>query len=434
MRRLGWLVLVVVALLSFLGGRSYHPRVAISYANRHWRDARAGHRLGRVYRGNRNVLARQVPSSGWFQPDYQCAEFVGRSLHAGGIPIPEVAPSNPRWPTLVNVDRQSVFLLSHGWAQSNPKTALKPGDVVLFGYIRPGHAKSPTLWSHMALVVHVHPTLLDAHNAAQYRISLHKLEKGSFKRRDLSILESPRLPRVPESFHAGSVVAIRWRDVHTSRGEHLYAGEVFPIGSHSRYRVTLEGVPGTVSPSALAAVGPLPLTASHRVIVGLTPSGRALLSDAREVPEWTGHPHITTARLRTPYHLLKSPTPVKAIRHTTLRMLPSRRSPALAYVPQGSATVADATITWRHHQWVEVEWWGPRLGIGYILASRLVVLDTPHLTLPKSLGPLITKGGRSLMLPRGMTLALSNQQIFYAGALLPMPRTLRRLQASHGAR
>lgn len=308
-----YLIPLALATVAFIGHGAYTPGFAIAFAERHWNWNTASGAPAPCQRGSTVLNRTRAPGEGWFQPHYQCAEFVGRSLHAGGIPVPEVPESNPRWPVLVNVDRLSYFLLTRHDAHWIPLSQLRPGDMVLFRYKNPGHAASPAVWSHTGLVVGTHPVILDAHNAAHRHIPLSRLARGTYAVGALAIAQDT--PPLPTQQAKPAEVQIAWRDLWTHRGVHLYWGQVFRVTSWQADRVHLDGVPGSVPQEAVA---PLPMTPSitvhgvSLVVLGLTSNGHTLVATRRSpTPPWTGTPYMRQVQRTAPDFSESCPAPSK---------------------------------------------------------------------------------------------------------------------------
>jgi|GEM_PF-4886620 len=111
---------------------------------------------------------RVTPGLGFFQPDFQCAEYVMRSLRAAGYAIATPPPSAAGWADLVNVDRAYAYLLARGIGRPVPLSRLRRGDVVLFRYLRLG----PNHWGHVAQVVGTGPLRLSAHDRDRWNAPL----------------------------------------------------------------------------------------------------------------------------------------------------------------------------------------------------------------------------------------------------------------------
>lgn len=109
----------------------------------------------------------RVPA-GTFQPDYECAEFVARSLaHGGGLPglggwSPQSAFGSYDGYDLLEVTGLADALKHLGWADIGTAASdVRAGHAVMGGYGAPmEHA-----------VVGVADGIIDAHNAARYRVS-----------------------------------------------------------------------------------------------------------------------------------------------------------------------------------------------------------------------------------------------------------------------
>lgn len=104
--------------------------------------------------------AHLTPGLGFYQPDFQCAEYVMRCFKAGGLPVATPPPSSPDWPNLVNVDRILMLLDSRGLAEPAPVSRLRTGDAVFFRFLQQG----PDRFSHTALVTGMHPIVTAAHD------------------------------------------------------------------------------------------------------------------------------------------------------------------------------------------------------------------------------------------------------------------------------
>ena len=359
MRRvLSTILVVVLALLGVWGSRAYKPQNALSYATHHWRWTRPSGKVGSAFRGGKSIRATKVPGPGWFQPEFQCAEFVGRSLARGGIPIPLVSSASSKWPILVNVDRQSYFLQTQGYATFIARSQVKIGDVALFRYRNPGHPESPTYWSHMGLVVHVRPLLLDAHNSAHKNVPWRQLNSGTIDHGFLAISRARHRLHYRWRPRTGTTVAVHYRNFPAiGRGPKLYRNQVYRIASASRWgQFRLQGISGRywgvgfvpVNPSIPILGKTIPVqkiswpsghrlrygrTRSPLLIIGITPHGHYLLSgQGLPVPAWTGsgalletlHPIHSTIWHAVP------PQSVTVISTTRIHLAPTTISPTLA--------------------------------------------------------------------------------------------------------
>lgn len=417
MRVLPALAVLAFASVALMGRTGYSPGLAIGYADSHWTWAVATGRPAPIASSHGIRLAARVPGPGWFQPDFQCAEFVGRSLASGGIPVPLVPESNPRWPVLVNVDRLSYYLLSRGLARWTSLSQLRPGDVILFRYQNPGHPPSPTVWSHMALVVHTHPVLLDAHNSAHYHIPLAILSRGTYQIQALHVLARPQPPKMPH-FRPGSPVQIGWRDLWTTRGAHLYWGQVFPVQHQTHFGVNVAGVPGYLPPVALRPVSPTPKV-GQKIVLGMSAQGQSLLSGRfSPIPPWTGSPRVQISPPKPPgWEPL--PLEVVQVRHAgPLEPLPGQAALPKAWMPAGAYTVVNAEVMVGHTHWAQVEWGGARQGLGYVPWTSLKT--RPRLSLQVLTKPLHLRapnGARATVQPPA-AVAQDGGRVWYRGALL----------------
>lgn len=451
--RHGFSIILVCAasLVSLWGTSPYHPRLALQYANQHWSWTESSGGLGWATLGRFRVIRRQVPGSGWFQPDFQCAEFVGRSLAAGGIALPLVSSSNPSWPILVNVDCQTFYLISHGYANYANRKQLKIGDVALFRYNRLGMPPSPTYWSHMALVVHVHPLLLDAHNAAHYNIVWRQLDKGALGTAFLEIHAVTHRAHLKWHVTPLMVVQVHYRNISSITKHHmLYRNQIYQVAAANPWgQVSLKHIAGQYWQFGLiplaspppSVTGPIALkqiswpsdhiqcvTHHHGKLyaLGISPHGYLLLTgDFEPVPEWTGKGSIleTRQKIPSPWHLV-TPHAVTIVKLTRVYALPAWGSPILAVAPVGTVTVMDAQCLWHHHRWAQVEWQGAHMGVGYIpekvvRTEKLPLVPAP-VTVKTAAGP--------VTINKGTLMAEKSGQLAYAGAwLLPLdPRRITR--------
>lgn len=374
-----WALPLAVAALAFLGAPPrYTPAAAIGYADSHWQWALANGRPGPVLDARRAMVRSRVPGPGWFQPDFECAEFVGRALHAGGLPVPVVPQSNPAWPNLVNVDRLAYWLLTRGWAVPTTPAHLRPGDVVLFRYARPDRPASPNVWQHMALVVARRPLLLDAHNEARYHVPWSSLAASAYQVQALHVLpKRPSRPGVDGApLPSGSQVQVAWRDLWTTSRAHLYWGQSYRVLSANRASATLKGVPGSVPLAALVAVSPTPEIHVHgqsRAVLGVTPGGSAIVSSPNStIPAWTGHGHLSRAASAPPGWTMVQPQAVQTARALPIEPLPARAPLPAAWAPRGSIMVMDPRVGgW----WAQVVWPGSPTGMGFVPLSQVRTRD-----------------------------------------------------------
>jgi len=148
------------------GGSGYNNQALVDFANNNWNCAQAA--------------CTSKVTSGTFQPNYECAEFVARSLAAGGY-IPNLTPgaaqsaygsykyqgttydllwvSSKQGPPLGLSD----FLTKIGWRNVGTSSSnIGVGSVVVC------HGSNGA-WGHV--VVGVGSNLVDAHNSARYHVS-----------------------------------------------------------------------------------------------------------------------------------------------------------------------------------------------------------------------------------------------------------------------
>lgn len=436
-------LVVALALLGFWGPKAYQPQKAVRYASRHWRWTRPSGKVGPAFVGSNSIHSRQVPGPGWFQPGFQCAEFVGRSLAAGGIPIPLVGSSSSQWPILVNVDRQSYFLQTTGYATFIPKSRVKVGDVALFRYRNLGHPESPTYWSHMGIVVHVHPLLLDTHNSAHQNILWHQLDGGTIDHGFLGLSNARHRQAYRWHPKPGTTVAVHYRNFPAiGKGPKLYRNQLYRIAASTRWgQFRLQGVPGRywgvgfvpLSPTSPLLPNGLPVqkiawpsgrylpyhpTVGPLAILGLTPHARYLLSGhALPIPPWTGSGALLETRL--PQHstiwMSVSPKAVTFSTATRIHLAPTTISPTLAEAPAASTTVLDAKYTSHGIVWAQVEWWGAHFGIGFVLMSHL--RPAPYAL--RSAPFIVHTPYGAVHLNRGTMLAVDKGRYAYAGAWVP---------------
>lgn len=441
MRRvLSTILVVALAGLGLWGPKAYTPQKALRYASHHWRWTRPSGRVGPAFRGAKSIRAKKVPGPGWFQPGFQCAEFVGRSLARGGIPIPLVNSTSAKWPILVNVDRQSYFLQTMGYATFIAQSRVKIGDVALFRYRNPGHPESPTYWSHMGLVVHVRPLLLDTHNSAHKNFPWQQLNSGTIDHGFLAISKARH--RLPYRWRprTGTTVAIHYRNFPAiGSGPKLYRNQVYRVAASSRWgQFRLQGVSGhywgvgfvPIRPSIpilgkMILVQKISWPSGHHLpyrrtkgpltTVGITPHSRYLLSGQDlPIPVWTGsgalletrHPiHSTTWRALPP-------KAVTLIRTTRIHLAPTTISPTLAEALPGDTTVLDGTFMAHGVKWAQVEWWGAHFGLGFVLMSHLRAESYTLRSAPFS----VHTAYGIVHLNRGTTLAVYKGRYAYAGA------------------
>lgn len=428
-----------LACLGYWEASVYNPEQAVQYAHQHWIWTIASGHASQATLGKRIETRRQVPAPGWFQPNFQCAEFVGRSLAAAGIPIPLVGAHNPGWPTLVNVDCQIYFMLSHGYATVENQTQVRAGDVALFRYNRLGQAASPTYWSHIALVVNVHPLLLDAHNAAHKDTPWRVLAQGTLDTAFLHIHAKSHCGQVPWHPRQDSLVIVHYRNIGSLNGQFtLYRNQVYRVASANPWgQLTLCGIPGQywqvgfypLRPSPPILRGPIraqrldwpsrkdiqPILLYGRFpIYGMTPHGRLLLAGVGlPIPTWTGRARLLETlnpSTHSPWHKI-SPQAVTLFSPHLVYLLPSEGSPILAKAWSGTVTVLDAICRTNHQYWGQVEWSGAHLGIGYIPLHDLRPTRANLTTGPLSLS---TPNGAVLIGP-DTTLADRHGHFAYAG-------------------
>jgi hypothetical protein len=439
------LALAVGALLAACGAREYCPWAAVVYADSHWRWTEGSGCPGPFVRGGRSGVARLVPGPGWFQPDFECAEFVGRALAAGGIPVPVVPPGQPGWVTLVNTDHLVMWLLAHGWAVPAPPNRLRPGDVVLYRY---PHPQQVTYWSHMALVVeHAAVPLVDAHNRSQFHVPWTALTAAGARVEGLRILMRPRplrgrAPRWP----AGGVVEVVTRDVPWFPGARLetYLGAAFVIrgtraaaGTVSGWAVI--GRSGRLPTVALRLLRPPPPALPCRTLLtrrppalcpgavvplGLAPDGHLVASvPGFPRPGWAGPPAwvemLATRRLWQPIR----PTALTAPPGTPLYALPTPASLVVARWPAGARAASRALVRVGGRTWWQVDWWGATTGIAYVAGRRARFLSDPVRIAPPG-GALLNRGATRTVAPAGMALAMAGtRQVYWGGQVWRLLRT-----------
>ncbi len=424
MRLYAWALPLAAAAIAFLGSSPrYTPAAAIGYADSHWRWAEGTGRPGPVVDAQRVLVRRQVPGPGWFQPNFECAEFVGRSLHAGGVPVPVVPQSNPAWPNLVNVDRLAYWLLTRGWAVPTTPGRLQPGDIVMFRYPRSGQSASPNVWQHMALVVHRHPLLLDAHNRARYHIPLSSLAQPAYQVRALHILRhrAIRTSAIGKPFPPGAPVQVAWRDLWTSSRTHLYWGQFYRVHSATPRSLSLSGVSGVLPPQAVVRVAPtpeVPARGQNRIVLGTTRRGRALISTPDSpIPGWTGHYHRSQSRRAAPGWITVKPRAVETVRSLAIQPLPEMCPLPADWAPRGAVMVMDAEA---QGLWAQVLWAGSPTGFGFIPLTDL--RPAPGLTVKTTrqrVAILLATGQRTTLEPGHLWIPVGCQT-YYSGVLRPL--------------
>ena len=418
-----WFLPLAAAAIAFLGSAPrYTPAAAIGYADNHWRWAVGTGCPGLVINGPQQLRRREVPGPGWFQPDFECAEFVGRALHAGGIPVPVVPESDPAWPNLVNVDRLAYWLLSRGWAIPTTVRRLQPGDVAIFRYARAGQPASPNVWQHMALVVGQRPLLLDAHNRARYHASWPSLSRTAYQVQALHILRLRKLRPSPgaKPLPPESQVQIAWRDVWTSAQVHLYWGQSYRVRAATTATVVLDGVRGTLPRQAVVRVPRTPqvsVQGQFRVVLGISPGGQPIVSTPDSpIPAWTGHSSLVQSSLPAPGWALIKPQAVQTVRAAAIEPLPRACALPADFAPRGAVMVMDAQVKRR---WAQVLWPGSPTGLGFVPLTQLHA--APGLTVGR------TRQRVFILLGSGRTASLSGNHIwirvgchvYYGGVLRP---------------
>lgn len=176
------LLLSAVLLLSPPGhAQAASLNAAVSYANSHWRWTYYDHSAHLTCSGSTCKYLTDT-NSGWTQPDFECAEFVARSLAAAGL-IPGLSPSSP--PSAYDpytgpngktydllwvgyaapYDGVKQYLLDNGLATDigNNPSAASAGDIVIY----PGGDGT----GHTSILVSMNGSnsLVDAHNNAAYQ-------------------------------------------------------------------------------------------------------------------------------------------------------------------------------------------------------------------------------------------------------------------------
>lgn len=418
-------LLLLSAAAIFFGTPTYRPFWAIVYANRHWNWAIASGKPAPVMKGGVLKTLSRTPGSGWFQPDYQCAEFVSRALHAGGVNIPIVSSSNPLWPIMVNVDRMTYFVLTRGWARPESPPEASAGDIVLFRYPLLGQAPSPTIWSHTAIIVSSHPMTVDAHNRSLYQAPLGQLSDSAVSVQAFHIQEHPH-PHAPTPKSPHSQAEIAWRDLYTSQKAHLYWGQLFPIDHQTASQVWLKGVPGSLPPVAMAPMAPSPQLVWHKtshVILGIDPQGRTLIATRHSpIPKWTGHPLITTAPLSSPYWHGITPQAVALRTSRWLSPVPQSAPIGKAWAPKNSVSVMDGVVSWHHRKWAQLEWYGALTGLAFVPLSSVkpITLRVVKLSAPLTLR---SPNGSEVTVDPPAALAQRHGQYAYAGTWLSPQKT-----------
>jgi hypothetical protein len=308
--------------------------------------------------------ARMTPGLGFYQPDFQCAEYVMRSLRAAGYAIATPPETSAAWPDLVNVDRAVSYLMARGIARPAAISALRVGDAVAFRYLRDG----PNRWGHIAIVIATAPLRLAAHDRDRWNATLKSFAPYRF----LLGLHTVRDPRPPDSVVplAGTAWAeVALRDPPLRRapagawGRRLYLGLLVKVdgiarapGSYTGWlRVRSGGLTGWLNgdaatrlPAAPITVGPAtPLWQDGRPL-HLTAAapvrgawGHRLYVDAQgcPVPAWTGRP------CAAPYTPLRHPAypryTVTASRAVSLTLSPVPGSLAVAELRPGQSAAAE---------------------------------------------------------------------------------------------
>jgi hypothetical protein len=259
--------------------------------------------------------AQLTPGFGYYQPDFQCAEYVMRCLRAAGYNIATPPPTSPNWVDLVNVDRAVSYLMARGIARPAPLSQLVAGDVVLFHYLRNG----PDNWSHVALVEAVHPLKLSAHDRDRWAAPLSTYPPYQAIR-GLHTVSNPTPPHglAPLGSVAWGEVALRDPVLRATPagapGRSLYLGQLVHLSGAQRGPGSLTGwlhaqsgsLTGWLNGDAVTRLTSAPpLTAPGQEVLGdgrprvvALPLpvrgawGRNLYVDAQgcPVPAWTGTP------------------------------------------------------------------------------------------------------------------------------------------------
>jgi hypothetical protein len=193
---LGSVLLVAGLLFAFSPvrpGTAYAANAAVSYANSHWNWTYYNHTshpscTSGDSSGCSNAV--NVPAQGYFQPDFQCAEFVARALATEGY-IPGLSstssqgaygsykPGNGKTYDLLSITTNLAgpgigsvadFLTTYGYFKNVGHTVgdAEPGDLVVF--------TSGSTAEHVALITSSDYSIatirIDAHNTARYDIPL----------------------------------------------------------------------------------------------------------------------------------------------------------------------------------------------------------------------------------------------------------------------
>lgn len=283
--------------------------------------------------------AQLTPGLGYYQPDFQCAEYVMRSLRAAGYNIATPPPTAAAWVNLVNVDRAVQYLMARGIARPAPLARLVVGDAVLFHYLRNG----PDNWSHIALVQGVRPLRLSAHDRNRWAAPLPTLPPAEAVL-GLHTVAKPTPPSGLEPLNGATWGEIALRDpplrVRPSgrAGRRLYLGQIVHLSAVARAAGSITGwlqvesgpLGGWINGDAVTRLAaPPPLTAPGlpllgvgrpRVAPGPLPIrgawGRRLYVDADgcPMPPWTSGrcsaPYVPLAAPRYPAYRVSAPKPV----------------------------------------------------------------------------------------------------------------------------
>ncbi len=192
----GFLVVVVLAsvISTMRSGTALAANVAVSYVNSHWNWTYYNHtaHLSCKYSNYTGCsTVRNVPAQGYFQPSFQCAEFVARALASEGY-IPGLSstssqsaygsykPGNGKKYDLLTITSNLAgpgigsvadFLTTYGYFKNVGHTVgdAEPGDLVVF--------TSGRTAEHVALIIssnYSRATIrIDAHNTARYDMPLN---------------------------------------------------------------------------------------------------------------------------------------------------------------------------------------------------------------------------------------------------------------------
>lgn len=186
---------------------------AVAYANQNWNYNSYNHLLPAQDCENANPYSNCVtrviaPSSGRYQPDFQCAEFVARALSTEGI-FPNLNPNstpqsyqqykvNGTPYNLLTPSGLYSYLTQRGWGKDvgdNPGQA-QPGDVVF--YYTPGTNKQTNNLEHTTIITISGGTntKVDSHNV-DYQNELYSVFEENDKSMPRTIVHITGLGATP---------------------------------------------------------------------------------------------------------------------------------------------------------------------------------------------------------------------------------------------